>query len=357
MHDPGILLKQHFYPYKELLHYSGTEPVLRFCAEWLNGREQFPIHTSGSTGKPKQLYHTAHQMRNSAEMTNTLLKAQPSDRWLLALDPGTVGGRMVLVRAMEWKLSAEAVMPSSDPFRELDPRHTCTLVSLVPYQLENILECTNSLNKLNRFRIILLGGSLVSEELEQKLEKVRPLILHTYGMTETCSHVAVRHLNGPNPQEAFYPLPGVSVGLMENGCLWINTPSAESNPVRTTDIAELEPNGGFRLLGREDFAVNSGGVKILPEEMERLWEAEIHRHFPGCRYFACGLPDPKLGQKLVLFIEGTPPEENSNLLAVLKAQSPRYKAPKEIIFAPRFSETASGKIDRNRSIFSWGKTN
>jgi len=295
-------------------------------------------------------------MRWSAEVTGKALTIREEDRYLLSLDPDTTGGRMVLVRGLEWGISTEVLTPSADPLSGISKAHKNTLISLVPLQLERILENAESVQKLNRFRVVLLGGGPVSEHLIGRLAGLHPAIFHTYGMTETCSHIALKRLNGNSPDISFVPFEGVDLSLSEEGTLVIDSPSASPRPLYTNDLARIHPDGSFDILGRKDFTVISGGIKINLEEIEGQLEKPLRENQINGPFFLWGLPDKTLGQRLVLFINDKPSMEESELLSALKAVCPRYKAPKAIIFAPRFYFTVSGKVDRIKSVQEWEKT-
>src|SRR5690606_20092804 len=91
---------------------------------------------------------------------------------------------------------------------------------------------------------------------------------HTYGMTETLSHIALRKISGENPQAYFTPLENIKIKSKE-GCLWIETPYHNS-PVATKDLVQIFENETFAMEGRADFIINSGGIKINPEKVEQL---------------------------------------------------------------------------------------
>jgi O-succinylbenzoic acid--CoA ligase len=79
----------------------------------------------------------------------------------------------------------------------------------------------------------------------------------------------------------------------------------------------------------------------MPEQIEDKLSTLIPR-----RYFIYGLPDENLGEKVVLFVEGEPLNIEESVFDVLN----KYEMPKEIVFVPKFKETATGKIMRKESI-------
>lgn len=352
MPETGIFLNNEFYPWSKLKTYPGESSILQFCRDWLQGMDEFTRISSGSTGAPKAIRIKRVQMLASAAATAKILKPASSDHILLNLDPEAIGGTMSLVRAMEWNLNLHVVPPEGNPMRLIDAIHPFTICSLVPLQLHDILQDPASIAKLNQFRIILLGGAALDGSLFQAIQDLRPLVYHSYGMTETCSHIGLRQLNGPGKQERFHPLEGVTLDLSEEQTLLIDAPMAIHPSLKTNDLAKLYPDQSFEIMGRLDRTLISGGVKMQLDELETLFSPL----FPGLSFFLYGFEDPRLGQKMVLILEAEP-FETTELEKKLRKLAPEYKAPKAIIFAPRFERTLTGKTDRINTIKKWAKTN
>ncbi|MHB1278442.1 MAG: AMP-binding protein [Bacteroidia bacterium] len=352
MPETGIFLNNKFYPWAKLIPYQGDSSILQFCCDWLRGKEEFTRYSSGSTGTPKAIHIKRTHMVASAAATAKVLKPRASDQILLNLDPETIGGTMSLVRAMEWNLSLHVVPREGNPMRLLKDKHSFTLCSLVPLQLHDILQDPASITKLNQFRVVLLGGAAIDQTLFTAIQELRPLVYHTYGMTETCSHIALRQLNGTGKQERFFPLEGVSLQLSDDQTLLIDAPMAIHPSLKTNDLARLYPDQSFEILGRLDRTLISGGLKMQLDELETLFSPL----FPDLSFFLHGLDDARLGQKMVLVLE-SPPFSTTELEKKLRDLAPPYKAPKAIIFAPRFERTSSGKTDRITTIRKWAKTN
>lgn len=352
MPNPGVSFAEHFYSFQELIDYEGDVEALLFCQEWLRGNKSFAVHTSGSTGKPKTITLSRNQMLASAKATAKVLQPKETDYLFLSLNPSSIGGKMSLVRALEWKLPIHIIPATAQPFDEIPQNHPYTICSLVPLQLHDILTDESARNKLEQFRIVLLGGAGIDASLNEAIQTISPLIYHSYGMTETCSHIALKRLNGPNPQRHFHPVPGVKLSLSKEETLIIEAESSILNPLETNDLAVIHEDGSFDILGRKDRTINSGGIKIQLDEMERILAPAL----TNVQFFCTGLKDERLGEKLVVFIESEPfPDEE--LMQSLKAIAPAYKAPKALIFVPRFSLTATGKIDRIKTSQQWAKTN
>ncbi|HAA12013.1 MAG TPA: O-succinylbenzoic acid--CoA ligase [Cytophagales bacterium] len=322
-----------------------------FCKGWLRGDTSFSIQTSGSTGTPKEITHTRMQMLASAQATISHLQLQATDTALVCIPTSFVGGRMMLVRALALGMPIIALEPKGNPLgRALAAKVPIGFVALVPLQMEQCLEHTPEfLPKLASTRAIILGGAPVSSQLEKALMAVPCPVYHTYGMTETVSHIALRRLNGPGPEKAFALLPGIEAELDERNCLRIKGEVTQGQWIQTNDVVSWKTERSFVWLGRADLVINSGGVKIFTESAEahisKVWKTTE-------RFFLFGLPDNQLGERLVLVVEGLPwpLAKQEEYLARFVKILPKYHAPKEFIFIPNFKETPTGKIQRKATL-------
>jgi o-succinylbenzoate---CoA ligase len=201
------------------------------------------------------------------------------------------------------------------------------------------LQAKNSLKKLKQTKIkkLIIGGVRIHKALEKELVKLPMEIYETYGMTETITHIAAKRIG----EEAFTTLPNVSVSSDERYCLVVNAKNISEKPIITNDIVKLISDKQFIWEGRIDNVINSGGVKLMPEQIEYKLSTLIPR-----RYFIFGQPDEDFGEKVVLYVEGEPMVIEDSVFDVLNA----FEMPKEISFIPKFKETATGKIMRKESI-------
>jgi O-succinylbenzoate synthase len=296
--------------------------VEKFIAQWISPEPTINLQTSGSTGTPKTITVQKEWMRNSAKMTGKEFNLQSDDSALLCMPMQYIAAKMMVVRAIELGLELKVEEPSSQVKTESN------FVSMVPLQLEN------SLDNLNKYKTVLVGGGQVSSQLIEKLQNIKASIFETYGMTETLTHVAIKPLNGVDRSDYFRAVEDVRFEVDDRDCLIVNAPLLNPEPVITNDIVELLSDKTFRWLGRFDNVINSGGVKIYPEVIEAKLLPQLH----GIRYFITGLPDDKLGQKVALVIEGKV-EVSFDMLE-------KYEQPKEVLFIEHFDETESGKINR-----------
>ena len=329
---------------------SFQEEVFDFCRQWKLGKNEFLFHTSGSTGKPKPIYLSRLSMIESANMTMDWLHLQEGDNVLLCLPIEYIAGAMMLVRALVLKLNIVLVEPSQNPLEEITKPINIHLASFVTTQWSTILQSNpNLFTFFSEVKGILIGGSELTSSVDLLTKEIQLPIFQTYGMTETSSHIAFRQISS---EDAIYQcLKGVQIKLNDYGCLCIHSPSTLNQWIETNDVAELIHVNQFSILGRNDFAINSGGRKIHPEIIEKCCHSFFAQHSITCKTFAYGLDDDFYGQKLVLFIE-TIDELNIQiqLIDYLKLNLESWEVPKQFIVLPEFLYTKTGKIDRPNTL-------
>ncbi|MCA6422765.1 MAG: AMP-binding protein [Flavobacterium sp.] len=305
------------------------KPVGDFLLDWFDSKDYIEMFTSGSTGKPKTVVVKKQAMVNSAIATGDFFDLKPGNSALQCLPVKYVAGKMMLVRAMILGLDLEFVAPSSHPMRnnEID----FDFVAMVPLQAQN------SIQELKKVKKLIIGGAAVNKTLEKQLLKLKTEVFETYGMTETITHIAARKLG----EKAFTVLPDVTVSYDDRNCLVIHAPKISDEVIITNDIVELVNENQFIFLGRIDNMINSGGIKLIPEQIENKLMSKIQQ-----RFFIASKPDNELGEKLVLVIEGDKVEFDHSIYEDLD----KYEKPKEILFISKFKETATGKIMRKETL-------
>jgi O-succinylbenzoic acid--CoA ligase len=302
-----------------------------FLLDWFDDKSYIDMNTSGTTGSPKLIRIEKKAMVESALATGEFFGLHPGNKVLHCLPTNYVAGKMMFVRSFILGLDMDFVAPNSHPLENNDEKYD--FCAMVP------LQAKNSIDKLSNIKKIIIGGGKVHKSLEQELVKVPSEIYETYGMTETITHIAAKRIG----MEAFTVLPHVSVSVDENNCLVILAKHISDEKIITNDIVKLISDKQFIWLGRFDNIINSGGIKLIPEQIEQKLSTLIPR-----RYFVYGEPDDDLGEKLVLYVEGEPLKINESVFNVLD----KYEKPKEIFFIPKFKQTATGKIIRNESLQS-----
>jgi O-succinylbenzoic acid--CoA ligase len=276
---------------------------------------------------------------------------------------------MMLVRGLVLGLEMQVVEPAADPLAALPDGWQPDFAAFVPLQMQTLLDAAlhapadscfgEQTERAFRYRrllegmhAILLGGGPVSETLGDAIRQLGAPVHHTYGMTETATHIALRRLNGPAAADAFVPLPGVELALDGRGCLAIRGAMTGGAWVQTNDLVDLRGDGSFAWLGRADNVINSGGVKVHCEQVEAavgaLQARRPNQPWAGRQVAVVGLPDARLGQAVTLVLEGAAlaPAQEAELAAALRAVLDRFTLPRRFAYLPHLPQTPTGKIDR-----------
>ena len=317
------------------------------------------VVTSGSTGAAKGVELSAAALTASATATHARLGGP--GQWLLTLPAHHVAGVQVIVRSLlaghapvirGTQTFADAVAAMTGPRR---------YTSLVPTQLLRLLDDPAGLDALRTFDAVLLGGAATPAPLLARARAAGVTISTTYGMSETaggCVYdgrpldgVRVRiegstggtggtggtgtvHLAGPVLASGYRLDPAATAEAFADG--WF----------RTTDLGELRPDGTLAVLGRADFMINTGGVKVSPAAVEDVLTAQ-----PGVAE-ACvvDLPSEEWGQLVAAAVVPTDPAnppEVSALRAAVRERLGGPAVPKLVRFAGHLPLRGPGKVDRN----------
>lgn len=306
------------------------KPVGFFILEWFDDNPYIEMKTSGTTGAPKTIRIDKQAMVNSALATGDFFDLQPGNRVMHCLPVKYIAGKMMLVRAFILGLDTDFVEPSSNPF-STNNNQSYDFIAMVPLQAQNSLE------QLKKVKKLIVGGVGINKTLTKNLTQLPTEVYETYGMTETITHIAAKKVG----EKAFTVLPNVTLSYDENNCLVIHAPRISNEIIVTNDLVELISENQFVFLGRKDNVVNSGGIKLIPEQIETKLSGKIKS-----RFFVGGIPDENLGEKLVLVVEGEQPQDYDFKFELLD----KYEKPKEILFIPKFIETETGKIKRKETL-------
>ncbi len=332
---------------KLLQNYASNAQVhaaLQFLKQWHSNKITFTFYTSGSTGKPKKISVTRKQLLAGAMATNKFLKLTKSDVFLVCLNTEFVAGRMMLLRAVLLHADIVLVQPTVNPLLQpflVEP----TFAAFVPMQVQEIISNKQSAITFKKLAKVIIGGAPLLPKYINALQQFKGVTCwQTYGMTETLSHVALMNLRH---SKTFKLLPGISVKTDNRGCIAIKGMVTQQKWVQTNDIVRMYGARCFKWHGRADFVVNSGGIKIFIETLE----SDLAKYITPLQqknFFMAGLPDEKLGEKLVLIIESEYAFKLSfkGLLNYLH----KYKIPKEVHFLPQFVYTETGKINRKETL-------
>lgn len=307
------------------------KPVGNFLLEWFDENSYIDMQTSGSTGVPKTVRISKNAMVESAIATGDFFDIHPGQKVLQCLPVKYIAGKLMFIRAFILGLEMDFVAPTSTPLYNNDTDYD--FVAMVP------LQAKNSLKELKKVKKIIIGGAMISKSLEQELKKLPTKVYETYGMTETITHIAAKEIG----EKSFTVLPNVTISYDDKNCLVIRAPRISNEVIITNDLVELVNENQFVFLGRYDNIVNSGGIKLIPEQIEKKLAGKIDG-----RYFVAGKKDEELGEKLILIVEGEKRDINKEIYSDLD----KYEKPKEVYFISKFKETENGKIMRKETISS-----
>ncbi|MCM1021488.1 MAG: AMP-binding protein [Muribaculum sp.] len=312
--------------------------VSEFINEWNSDVDYIVAYTSGSTGKPKKICLPKRDLIHSAETTCRFFSIQPGENLYLPLSPDYIAGKMMVVRSLISGAHLFVDRPSNNITGCNQRRFK--LAAIVPSQVGSFVKNTPD----GYCKYLIVGGGRMTEKQRTLLLSRNDITSYaTYGMTETSSHVALSLVSSQNPEEIYTALPGVNFTIDCRNCLVINSEYYSFGRLVTNDIVELRSDISFRLIGRADNVINSGGLKICPEEVEQKLSALI-----SAPYYITWRPSAKWGHEVILLIEtsATDMPDKDILLNKIRKDLPHHQCPKDIIFMGKFERTESGKIKR-----------
>jgi len=325
---------------EELIKYSQSisKEINQFLREWFSTDSHILVMTSGSTGNPKNIHLRKDFMINSALATGCYFQLGENTKALCCLPIKFIAGKMMLVRALTLGWDLDVIESTANPLQEITKEYDFS--AMVPLQLRN------SISKIDQIKTLIVGGGVVSRELKKAIQTIDTNCYATYGMTETITHIAVKKLNKFSQSElesesVYKTLPDVTISKDKRSCLVIRAPKISNENIITNDVIELISKSEFNWKGRLDHVINSGGVKLHPEEIEQKLSNTIYS-----RFFVAGILDEILGEKCILVIEG----ENYPITKKHFSKLSRFEIPKAIFFIPKFIETGSGKIQRLKTL-------
>lgn len=309
-----------------------------FLEQWRDSSEFVEVTTSGSTGKPKRMLVEKSRMVASARTTCSFLGLRKGDTALLCMSADFIAGKMMIVRSEVCGLSLDCIEPSGHPMAAVEDGNVYDFAAMVPMQVINSLNDPDERRRLKAVRNLIIGGGPVDDDLATRLATFPNAVYSTYGMTETLSHIALRRLNGPEADGWYTPFDAVSVSITSEGCLSIDAPDICASRMVTNDIAEIAPDGRrFRIIGRRDNVICSGGLKIQIEEVE----ARLRGQIPG-DFMITKIPDHKFGEICVMLHNSDDIEAVSHACSAL----PRYSRPKLYLHTATLPLTPTGKPAR-----------
>jgi O-succinylbenzoic acid--CoA ligase len=321
--------------------------IWSFIDTWLNKSiQQIAISTSGSTGLPKTIEHTKQAMQNSALMTCAALGIKKHQHALLCLPANKIGGMMMIVRSYIQQLPLYCIKPSIHPLLETDDNVTIDFAAFTPMQFNDITLSEKALQRAGKIGTVILGGEPSGQSLLQHIAELKSSVYATFGMTETISHIALMKLSGNNRDKYYKVLPGVNIMADDNGQLVIEAPALGQPLLKTNDIIKLHGVNQFEWVGRADNVINSGGVKIYPEEIELHLQSAIQHPF-----FVGPVSDKLSGERPAIIIEtDTITAKELDEIKYSTEQLEKIKRPKQVLLCRLFIRTTNGKVKRRDTL-------
>lgn len=365
-------------------HFEYLKDLDAFLRQWFDSSSCIEVSTSGSTGTPKKMLVEKERMMNSATTTLSFLGLHQGDKAHLCMPLKYIAGKMIVVRSLVLGMKIIATAPSSHPLKNFEKQYIPNFSAMVPLQVLGSLENAAEKSLLQMIDHLIIGGGAVNDDVALVLSDFPRSVWSTYGMTETLSHIALKRLSGKDASHWYSKFTGVTLTTSDEGTLIIDAPHVCSEKLVTNDIVEFNELGQFRILGRKDNTVNTGGVKVQIEEVERLIN-EALRNRPAIMpayngnvlnqdggdekaeqsitkfespivgsfdYAITAVPDDKYGEKLVMLIALTGEDNLGDYerIEYMMHQCfdglPKYHAPKAIFKVDTIPHTETGKIDR-----------
>lgn len=322
---------------------DATMTLEEFLEEWNNPSDMILVHTSGSTGKPKPMYVEKKRMLNSARITCDFLDLQAGDIAFLCMPLDYIAGKMMVVRSIERHLELKSIVPSGHPLHNFKvDRNRRSLAAMVPLQVYNSLQVPKEAEELKHFTHLIIGGGAIDKQLAEALKDFPNNVWSTYGMTETLSHIALRRLNGAEASDWYKPFEGVTVSSNAEDCLVIDAPLVHDGLLVTNDIVTINAEGYFKIRGRKDNVICTGGIKIQIEEVEDMLKQWLKKPFMITKR-----SDKKFGETIVLLTEE---EDLSIIKQICKQYLPKYWQPNYYIYVRKIPLTETGKPARAMAL-------
>jgi O-succinylbenzoic acid--CoA ligase len=227
-------------------------------------------------------------------------------------------------------------------------------LSLVPTQLQRLLDSVEAVTWLKKFRVIFIGGGPAWPELIVAARRLQLPVSLSYGMTETAAMVAAQR-----PAEFLLgaagcgkPLPHAVITLATDGTVSIAGESVfrgywpewrEEREFVTADLGRFDEHGSLHILGRSDATIITGGKKVAPTDVE----AALHATAEFTDVAVIGLPDTEWGQLVVACYPSTGRQPDlQKVEATLQRSLSSHLRPKRYVGVAVWPRNAQGKLNR-----------
>lgn len=314
--------------------------------------------TSSSIVEKKIILTPKSALRSAAQIVLNHYQLK-NEAWILNLPIYHIGGLSILARASLMKVPVIRWM-DWDPerfLREVQKQSHAVLVSLVPTQIYDLLQCASSCPAQIQ-KVFVGGGQLNPALFSQAKERGWPLI-QTFGMTETSAMIA----DFDEGSQCFLPFAGVQIKRDEEGLLNVKTPGlfryelttshvrsqSPQDYFRTDDLIEMTSNGGFRLLGRVQNQVKILGELVSLQAVEQKIFQQLNLHDLQAAVIA--LPDSRRENKLILCLEESVTGTKEFWLGELQKYNKSaigFERVDDVVQINVFPRTDLGKLHRGR---------
>ncbi|MEO9967871.1 MAG: AMP-binding protein [Reichenbachiella sp.] len=331
---------------KDLLeNYPEADKLIQFISDWQSGETSFRFYTSGSTGTPKPIEISRQQIVASVEATAKYLSLQKKFSVLLCLNPDFIASVMMVARCLIVDMDLIIQRPTANPMKDIT--ESIDFAAFVPIQIYKMME-EGTLSKLSMINRVIIGGAPLSGLAFDALSKIDTDIYQTYGMTETVSHIALMPVKGNFASATFHILDEVLIEQDLNCCLRAKGAVTCDRWIQTNDIIERINENEFLWLGRYDHTINSGGIKIHPEQLEKELENVLGQQL---EYIISWEKNERVGMACVLLIENDTLSEEGfkNVQKTILDKFSKYHVPKAVYSLAQFARTDSGKIKREET--------
>lgn len=311
------------------------------------------LFTSGSTGASRGVVLSRAALLAAAHASAAHLGWRDDDRWLLALSLAHAGGLSIVIRCLAGR------RPIALCERDFDRAHVaallerCTLASLVPTQLAQLLD-DPAWRPPARLRAVLLGGAAAPPALLARAAERGVPFLITYGMTETLGQLATAPLaRAGDPHAPLVPLAGVTLTGGTAAAPAPITVRAAMLATRYLEGADIAPafttadlgdvtDGVLHIAGRRDDVIITGGENIHPAAIEAMLTATPDVQ-AACVF---GVADERWGQVVGAALVVAVGFDARNAAAHWHAALPAHARPRHLAICAQLPLLPTGKVDR-----------
>jgi len=323
------------------------------------------VYTSGTTGTPKGAVLQQRALLWNGYNAIHAHDLRQDDHVLTALPLFHVGGLNNQTLPALLAGARVTLHPRFEPGAWLRDvaAHRPTLSLLVPATIAAVIGHPGwASTDLSSLRMLSTGSTVVPESLIQAFHARGIPVGQIYGSTETApiATVLLREDAVRKLGSAGKPAMHCEVKLVE-GEIWVRGPSVmrgywndsaataaaltADGWFRTGDLARVDDEGYYRIMGRSKDVIISGGENVYPAELENV--------LADCPQIAesavLGIEDAKWGEAACAVVVRKPGAklDEAAVLALFANRLARFKHPRRIVFVDQLPRNALGKVQKN----------